>query len=84
MIKKLISITIVAITIFFAISFITILADFATPFWEPSHIIDVGFPFTYYEEFFHEFKHTGWQPRYLIVDALIVWILVFVIWHFKK
>ena len=84
MIKKLISITIVAITIFFAISFITVFADFATPFWESSQILDVGFPFTYYEEFYLDFKHAGWRPIYIIIDALIVWILVFVIWNFKK
>lgn len=84
MIKKLIFITIVAIIIFFAISFLTVLVDLGTPFWEPSQILDVGFPFTYYEEFFLDFKHTGWYPVYLIVDALIIWILVFVIWYFKK
>lgn len=84
MIRRFVYITIVAIILFFAISFLTIVVDFGTPFWKPSHSIDVGFPFTYYEEFYLEFKHLGWRPIYLILDAMIVWVLVFVIWSFKK
>jgi hypothetical protein len=84
MIKKLIYISSIAIIIFFAISFLTVLVDFGNPFWESSTKIDVGFPFTYYEDFFLDFKHHEWNLTYLIIDAFIIWILVFVIWKFKK
>jgi len=84
MIKKSIYITSIAIFLFFAVSFLTVLEDFGTPFWESSAVIDVGFPFTYYEAFFIDTKHHGWRPEYLLLDALLTWILVFVIWKFKK
>lgn len=84
MIKKGIYITSIAILLFFAISFMTVLADFGTPFWESSAVIDVGFPFTYYEEFFVDTKHQGWNPPHILLDAFITWVLVFVIWIFKK
>lgn len=84
MIKKVIYITIIASILFFAISFITVLGDFGTPFWNASLTIDVGFPFTYYEEFYLDYKHLGWYPHYLLIDAFIIWVLVFVIWHFKN
>ena len=82
--KKLVYITLISVIIFFAISFITVLLDFATPFWEPSDTISVGFPFTYYEEFYIDFKHHGWNLPYLLIDGILVWIVVFVIWKFKK
>lgn len=84
MIKKGIYITSIAILLFFAVSFLTVLTDFGTPFWEPSATIDVGFPFTYYEEFFLGFKHHGWRLEYLLLDAFLTWVLIFVIWKFKK
>lgn len=74
--------TLLSILVFFSISFLTLLEDLST--FNPAanrgkYHFELGFPFTYYREFFLEgntYQSTWWSPIYLLVDCFITWISV--------
>jgi hypothetical protein len=71
--------SLLALVIFMAISFLTILVQMP-PFRYTDHFPHyMGFPFSYYDQFWltdNCTPHYGWSIRNLVVDALLTWLLV--------
>lgn len=74
--------TILSALVFFSISFLTLLLDLKT--FNPYAVngkyhFEIGFPLTYYREFYMEgntFPSSDWNPFYLLLDCFITWIMV--------
>jgi hypothetical protein len=71
-----------SILIFFSISFITVLFQIG-PFHryglQETYQLNIGFPFTYYEQFWVNKSYSpnsGWHLDKLFIDCLITWISV--------
>lgn len=73
----------VAIPIFFAISFLTVLPHLNSPLnrTETLSNLDIGFPLAYYHEFMVDCPtaNSGWNVKNLILDGVIVWLGTFII-----
>ena len=99
MIKKKIIIdvvlgTLLSILVFFSISFITFLDNIGPLHYygrNEAYHLEIGFPFTYYYEFFLSggiTPNSGWNINHLFYNCLISWIVVtglyLIIIHFRK
>jgi hypothetical protein len=66
---------------FFSISFLTVLAaisPFSDKIGQAEYGLNIGFPFTYYRQFFlsgNETPNFGWFPKNLIADCVLTWIV---------
>lgn len=73
----LIKSTILAALLFFTVSFLSILFQLA-PFHYSGpnelYVLEIGFPFTYYQQFFTDNElHFGWFTNALFLDIAITW-----------
>ena len=89
--KKITTVTILSILIFFSISFITILCQINPLHYykdNEKYKLYIGFPFKYYNQFFVDespIPNSGWNLKNLFFDCLITYIAVIGIYFtFKK
>jgi len=79
--KKIITITLLAIILFFAISFVTVIFQINSPIHRQDlqNKFEIGFPLKYYYEFWVEkpIPNSGWNLRNLAIDFILVWIISF-------
>jgi hypothetical protein len=81
MARRLIIGTLLSILVFFAVSFLSILGQIAGPLngHTPRVRLDVGWPFTYYQEFWvsgSESMNCGWHMRNLLFGCVLTWAVV--------
>lgn len=70
--------TILAILIFFSISFLTVLFQINSPLNRVEGTeMNIGFPFVYYNQFMVNcpIPNSGWNIINLLIDWAIIWIL---------
>jgi hypothetical protein len=79
--KIIINATLLSILIFLSISFIDFLLQIP-PFSENRFGLTIGFPLTYYREFFpqNNFNY-AWNLFALIFDYIITWVLTVLSFH---
>lgn len=79
-IKKFSYGTVLAVLVFFSISFLTVLTEINSPLnrLNVAYQFEIGFPFTYYFEFFVDcpIPNSGWNVLNLFWDCLLTWVLV--------
>ncbi len=81
MARRLVIGTLLSILVFFAVSFLSILGQIAGPLngHTPRVRLDVGWPFTYYQEFWvngSESMNCGWDMGNLLFGCALTWIVV--------
>ena len=74
--------TLLSVLVFFSISFLTFLwrvnplGLYENP---PKYKLNIGFPFTYYYEFWlrcSDAPNAGWELKQLFLDILLTWVIV--------
>ena len=87
-ITELLKPTILAILIFFSISFLTVLFQINSPLNRvESAELNIGFPLIYYKQFMVDcpIPNSGWNILNLFIDCAIIWILTLIGYKiFKK
>lgn len=83
-IKAIINATLLAVLVFFSISFLTVL-KYINPVirhkWSYDYSMEIGFPFSYYGQFWmKEGLHNGWHPSGLLFDIILTWLVVVVLY----
>ncbi len=71
--------TILSVLVFFSTSFVTVLFHINSPInRQIDDSLYIGFPFTYYSQFFIEepIPNSGWKLNNLLLDIVITWIIV--------
>uniref|UniRef100_UPI00404AA9D2 hypothetical protein n=1 Tax=Flavobacterium sp. TaxID=239 RepID=UPI00404AA9D2 len=75
-----------SVLVFLSVSFLTVFTHLNSPFNTSSRYksLEIGFPFTYYEEFMVECPNLnfGWNLNNLILDIVLVFITVSGIMYF--
>ncbi len=80
-ITELLKPTILAILVFFSLSFLTVLFQINSPLNRMENSdLNIGFPFVYYNQFMLELPipNSGWNLLNLFLDCLIIWILTII------
>lgn len=80
--KVFFSATVLSVLVFFSISFVTVLTHIL-PFHyyrsNESYKLEIGFPFTFYEQFWlngSNLPNSGWTLNNLFYDCLLTWLVV--------
>lgn len=81
MVRRLVIGTLLSILVFFAVSFLSILGQIAGPLngHTPRVRLDVGWPFTYYQEFWvngSDSMNCGWDMKNLVLGSALTWVVV--------
>jgi hypothetical protein len=88
--QNLFKATALSILIFLSISFLTILVNIAPfRFYENNEMykMEIGFPFTYYSQFWvgnSIFPNFGWNVPNLLLDCLLTWVFIVGIYFWFK
>lgn len=81
MVRRLIIGTLLSILVFFAVSFLSVLAQIAGPLngHTPRVRLDVGWPYTFYQEFWingSDSMNCGWDVKNLALGSALTWVVV--------
>ncbi len=81
MVRRLIIGTLLSILVFFAVSFLSVLAQIAGPLngHTPRVRLDVGWPYTFYQEFWingSDSMNCGWHVKNLALGSALTWVVV--------
>jgi len=81
MVRRLVIGTLLSILVFFAVSFVSILGQIAGPLngHTPRTRLDVGWPFTFYQEFWvsgSQSMNCGWDLKNLVLESTLTWVVV--------
>jgi hypothetical protein len=81
--------TLLAVLVFFSLSFLTVLTHIR-PLQQPrgseAYRLSIGFPWTYYEQFWvgEGVPQSGWQSLHVVYDCFLTWLVtvgLYVIWN---
>jgi hypothetical protein len=71
--------TVLSVLIFFSISFLFVLYRISPITVGDTYSLEIGFPFSYYEQFQlrgNPFVNSGWNLKHLFLDCVITWVIV--------